>query len=166
MIRRTSLLFVAIAAGCHTADRSGTPAQASAREALEAWSGAFLTGDTDRMVARYDGSPALVVIHSDGRICRGIEETRSAYATAFDQIAFEKVAFEALADGESGDLAWATGRFRARTRRKSDDTEWRIEVSMSFVMRRSGRSWKIVLEQSTPIAGVDPVRPADPGAGR
>ena len=48
---------------------------------------------------------------------------------------------------------------RAATRSRADDKRWVLEVYATFVMRRHDGAWRIVFEQSTPIAGTPRLRP-------
>ena len=162
MNRWPRLLLVAVAAGCNTAGPANMPSGATPRSALQTWADAFLAGSVEGMAACYQDSADVVMIHSTGETGRGIENVRAEYKTAFAEVVFEKTSLQLSGLWETGDVAWATGRFTATTRRKSDDSRWTLEINTSFVLRASDRSWKIALEQSTPVAGVPRVRPADP----
>ena len=68
---------------------------------------------------------------------------------------FDKVVLEDLVVRQQGQVAWAICRFKADTTRRSDQSRWRLEIRTSFVLKQSDHGWKIVLEHSSPIAGVE-----------
>jgi ketosteroid isomerase-like protein len=157
----SGLLTAAVVASCHTTTPPVTAPSESPQTALEAWAAAFRAGDAEDMTSRYERSNDVVIIHSDGRTSRGIDAVRSDCESAFREVVFEKASLQPSGVWEVGGVAWATGRFSATTRRKSDNSAWILEMNTSFVLRAFSGSWKIALEQSTPIAGVPRVRPAE-----
>ncbi len=159
MRRLVFLLLPALAAGC-AATGAGLP-DATPEETLEAWSEAWVAGELDRMLAFYDDSDDLVVIHSSGHVRRGHAELVADYETAFEDTVFEEAALDLSEVGQAGGAAWATGRLRATSRRRADDSRWRLELNTTFVLRSDGDAWRIVLEQSTPVAGIPRIRPLE-----
>ena len=136
---------------------------ASPEQTLKSWSEAFLLGDVDRAVSFYDESEDVVLLHSTGDVSRGITEVRTDYVNAFEEVVFEDVSLDLSGSWQDGDVAWATGRFVAQARRKADDSLWRLEISTSFVLKNRGGTWKIFLEQSTPLKGIPRIRRRDQG---
>ena len=148
----TSVLVSAAFAG-DTAPGGLTPQQA-----LRAWSAALESSDLERTVGAYDDSSDTVVLLSWGKKRTGLHEIRREYEAAFKEVVFDKVALESLAVQQCGQVAWATSVFKADTTRQSDQTRWRLSIQTSFVLKQSGNVWKIVLEHSSPIAGVPRVQ--------
>jgi len=127
-------------------------------ESLREWASVLCKGRVTEVVAFYDDSEDTLAIQSTGRLRKGTAEIRKEYESAFEEVTFERVTLGDLTVRQDGDAAWATCRFVAQTLRRADKTKWTLEVYTSFVLKQSGKMWKIVLEQSTPITGVPRVR--------
>ncbi len=138
-------------------EQGGTAPAAFLRE----WASGLSAGSVDDTIAFYQDSKATLAIHSTGRMRRGTAEIRKEYQSAFAEVVFERVTLGDLTVRQNRDVAWATCRFKALTLVKANNTKWTLEVYNSFVLQRSGKKWKIVLEQSTPIAGVSRVSPRE-----
>ena len=121
---------------------------------LREWASGINKGSVDDMTAFYEDSRDTLAIQSTGRMRKGTAEIRKEYQSAFKEVVFEHVTVGDLTVRQNSDVAWATCRFKALTLHKVQNTKWKLEVYTSFVLKRSGKTWKIVLEQSTPIAGV------------
>ncbi|MHC4166305.1 MAG: YybH family protein [Planctomycetota bacterium] len=128
---------------------------------LRKWASGFGEESVGDMTAFYEDSKDTLAIQSTGHMRKGIAEIRKEYESAFGEVIFERVTLENLKVGQDRDVAWATCRFKALTLHKVKNTKWTLEVYTSFVLKRSGKTWKIVLEQSTPIAGVPRVSPRE-----
>ena len=124
------------------------------KEFLQQWGGSLLDGKLDETVAFYEDSKEVVAVQSTGQVRKGIGEIRKEYQAAFDEVVFQEVALESLSVRQNGDVAWATCEFVADTLLKADQSEWVLHVRSSFVLQRSEKRWKIVLEHFSPIAGV------------
>ncbi len=147
----TNLNFV-----CGTATAATT-----SKEFLHHWARALRVGNLEAMTSFYENSDTVVAIQSTGHALTGRKSIRREYEAAFRDVMFEDVQLENLKVRESGDVAWATCRFRALTHRKSDASKWKVEVYTSFVLHRVDDSWLITLEQSTPIFGQPRVQRRD-----
>jgi len=130
----------------------------TAKAVLYKWAGTLTHGSVDKMVSFYEDSRDVLAIQSTGRVRKGAAEIRKEYEAAFAEVQFEGASLADLVVRRSGDVAWATGELRADTIRRSDSTQWTLRVYTSFVLKFSGETWKIVLEQSTPMAGVPRVK--------
>lgn len=130
----------------------------SSEDFLREWAKALCAGELDGITSFYEDSEVVVAIQSTGDVRTGRAEIRREYDSAFREVIFEDVRLEKLQVREGSDVAWATGRFKALTRRKSDSTKWKIDIYTSFVLKRADETWWIVLEQSTPIVGVPRVQ--------
>ena len=128
------------------------------KEFIEQWAESLLDGKLDETVGFYEDSKEVVAIQSTGKVRKGITQIRKEYQAAFDEVVFHEVSLELLSVRQSGDVAWATCEFKADTRLKADQTAWVLHVRSSFVLERSAKSWKIVLEHFSPIAGVPRVQ--------
>ena len=128
---------------------------------LEAWASGLGKGSADDMTAFYEDSKDTLAIQSTGRVRKGTVEIRKEYESAFEEVVFERVTLGDLTVRQHGNMAWATCRFKAVTALRVTHTKWTLEVYTSFVLKRVNNTWKIVLEQSTPIAGVPRVSPQE-----
>jgi len=128
---------------------------------LREWASGLSAGSADDTIAFYEDSKDTLAIQSTGRMRKGTAEIRKEYQSAFAEVVSERVTLGDLRVRQNRDVAWATCRFKALTLLKANDTKWSLEVYTSFVLKRSGKTWKIVLEQSTPIAGVPRVSPRE-----
>ena len=143
--------------GSASVERRGTTPEGFLRE----WASALSEGSVDGMTAFYKDSKDTLAIQSTGRVREGTAEIRKEYESAFGEVVFERITLGDLTVRQSRDVAWATCRFKALTLHKVENTKWTLEVYTSFVLKRSGKTWTIVLEQSTPIAGVPRVSPRE-----
>ncbi|MCP4451296.1 MAG: TIM barrel protein [Planctomycetes bacterium] len=137
------------------------PGGTTAENFLQAWASGLGKGSADDMTAFYEDSKDTLAIQSTGRVCKGTAEVRKEYESAFAEVIFERVTLGNLTVRQHGDVAWATCRFKALTSHRVTNAKWTLEVYTSFVLKQSGNTWKIVLEQSTPIAGVPRVSPQE-----
>jgi uncharacterized protein (TIGR02246 family) len=143
----------------------GTPQGASANDSsstfLQAWTQAWTTSDVEKMMAFYDTAKDTTAIESLGHVRRGPAEIRKMYRGAFEELIFDDVAITAITQGQNDSVAWATYRYKAQLRLKSDKSKYVLEVLGTFVMKQDNGSWKITLEHFSTIPDVPRVRPAD-----
>lgn len=158
-MKRLAFFFAVIAMSFPSAAISQNENDTTAQQFLKAWTGALQSGDIDRMMSLYEDSNDVIAIQSTGKICKGIIEIRKEYESAFNEVTFEKAELQNIMTRQNGDTVWTTCRFRADTNIKRDHSVWTLEILTSFVLKHTNNQWKIVLEQSTPIAGVPRVRP-------
>ena len=126
---------------------------------LEEWAASLKTGDVNKTAGLYEDSNDVVAIQSTGNVRKGIGEIRKEYENAFNEVTFEKVELQNLIIRQQGQIAWASCRLKADTKVRQSNAAWILEIYTSFVLKHSGGQWRIVLEQSTPIAGIPRVRP-------
>lgn len=136
-------------------------ANESPEDLLRTWAATWLASDVDKMLSFYSKGKEVTAIESLGHIRRGSIEIGEMYRGAFDELTFDRVTLTPLAQGQRGDVAWATCRYRADIRIKEDNSKYVLEVRGSFVMRKDKNSWKIVLEHFSTIPDTPRVRPAD-----
>lgn len=148
------LTALILSANAATADESPT-------EFLQTWAAAWAESDVDRMMALYDSKKETMAIESLGRVRKGPAEIRNMYQVAFDELIFDSVSLRPITQGRHESVAWATCRYRANMRLKSDNTKLILEVLGTFVMKREHDAWKITLEHFSTIPDVPRVRPAD-----
>ena len=131
----------------------------SAEHFLHQWARAWEESDIDRMMDFYDTSEKTLAVESRGILRRGPAEIREMYEDAFGELIFDRVRLVMITKGQHDSVAWATCRYIADARLKSDGSRHVFDVHGSFVMKRQGDSWKITLEHFSPIANIPRVRP-------
>lgn len=143
----------------------GTPNATNADDSpatfLQTWAETWKTSDVDKMMAFYDTAKETMAIESLGHIRRGPAEIRKMYRGAFDELIFDDVTVTPITRGQHDSVAWATCRYVAQMRVKSDNSKYVLEVRGSFVMKKDNGSWKITLEHFSTIPDVPRVRQAD-----
>jgi ketosteroid isomerase-like protein len=150
---RLSPIVACLISALASAEDARTP-----EDVLNQWAKAFGSAKVTSMADFYEDSKDVVVILSSGSMVKGGAAVQRVYEEAFEEVAFESVALDSLRVRQAGDVAWATCRFKADTLRHSDKSRWKLDIYTTFVLKRSGGSWKIALEHSSPIADVPRVQ--------
>jgi uncharacterized protein (TIGR02246 family) len=148
-----ALMLVGASGAC--ADDSTSPTKL-----LRNWAAAWRAGDVDKMMTFYDSAKETIAVESLGQIRQGPSEIRKMYEDAFDEVVFDRVTVTPITQGRHGSVAWATCRYKAETRLKSDDSKYVLEVRGSFVLKEEKDTWKITLEHFSTIPDIPRVRPA------
>ncbi len=152
----TVVALLAFLSGAARADDS-----ASTAKFLQSWANAWRSSDVDKMMAFYDSGKETTAIESLGQIRQGPDQIRKMYQGAFDEVVFDRVTLTPIIEGEHGSVAWATCRYKAETRLKSDDSRYVLEVRGTFVMKKGKDGWKITLEHFSTVPDVPRVRRAE-----
>ena len=133
----------------------------SSKNFLQKWAKSWQTSDADKMMSFYDSAKETVAVESLGHIRKGPAEIRKMYQGAFDELIFDRVSLTPITQGQHGSVAWATCRYKAEIRLKSDNTKYVLEVRGSFLMKQEKETWKITLEHFSTIPDIPRVRPAE-----
>ena len=133
----------------------------SPRTFLENWAKSWQSSDADKMIGFYDSSKETIAVESLGNIRKGPAEIRKMYQGAFDELIFDRVTLTSITHGQEQSVAWATCRYKAEMRLKTDNSQYLLEVRGSFVMKQENGNWKITLEHFSTIPGIPRVRPTD-----
>ena len=131
------------------ADDSPSPARF-----LQTWAAAWQTSDVDKMMAFYESAKETTAIESLGHIRKGPTQIRKMYQGAFDELIFDRVTLTPITQGQHDSVAWATCRYKADIRLKSDNTKYVLEVRGTFVMKKERDAWKITLEHFATIPDI------------
>ena len=130
-------------------------------EFLEKWASAIEDEDVEGVVACYENSESVMAIQSYGVRWFGIDEIRKEYKLAFDDADFFSVKLKDLEFRTTDGLALGTCELKALMKGRADGLMWIINVYTTFLLRRSGNTWEIVFDQSTPIMGIPRVQPVE-----
>ncbi len=129
----------------------------SAEAFIKNWVASFNNFDPAKTMAYYDCSEETEVIMSIGERFRGYEAILKTYQDAQKEVRFLSSTAEKMQTRIVGDTALVTFEHIYRTRLLADDSRWQGHVRTTSVLHRIGNRWKIVLEHSSPIRGVDRV---------
>lgn len=160
MSTRASIALLALAA-CASLEANDEAALPPAENMLRSWTQVFLRRDVPTMLEHYAPAADTILIHSPGVVVRGIDAIRRDYATAFGSTEFLAAQYQPAFVREVGTCAWATGRLWMHTRQAGRD--FVLEIWTSFTMQWIDGSWRIVMEQSTPLEGIPRIRELRPG---
>jgi uncharacterized protein (TIGR02246 family) len=158
-MKKIIFIFVGIAIFSVSSLFAQNEQQAAVKKFLKEWAASLQTGDVNKIASLYDDSNDVIAIQSTGIVRKGIGEIRKEYENAFREVIFEKTELQNLIIRQQGQIAWASYQLKADTMVRQSGEAWILEIYTSFVLKHSGGQWRIVLEQSTPIAGIPRVRP-------
>jgi ketosteroid isomerase-like protein len=127
---------------------------------LQSWAAAWQSSDVDKMMDFYESSKDTIAIESLGHVRKGPTEIRKMYQGAFDELTFDRVSLTPVAQGQHESVAWATCRYKAEIRLRSDNTRFVMEVMGTFIARREGSTWKITAEHFSTLPDTPRVRRA------
>lgn len=126
---------------------------------LDAWAAAYTADDPGRIVRFYEKSRDLHLVLSGGRDFTGFDAVEAMYDEAAKEVRFTESKLSDVAVRVRGDVAWARARHRARFVVRSDGSKLRLVVRTTFVLVRTGDTWRIAAEHSSPIEGIDRLQP-------
>ena len=119
------------------------------------WVATFNKNDSELLLPFYDQSDDLEVIISAGVRHHGYEAVRKAFADDFKSVRFYDSKASDTATRILGDTAIVTFTHTFKAHLREDNTRWQIQVRTTSVLHRMQGEWKIVLEHSSPIQGID-----------
>jgi len=147
------LLLLAVA-GCAVAGGTSSGTTGSPKATLTSWADSLRLSDVDGMLAFYENSDEVTAFESYGRVRRGTSGIREMYEDAFGAVEFQRAWMDSLQTRQSGDVAWATCNLNADTILKAEGSPWKLQIHGSFVLKKNGPSWRIVLEHFSSREGI------------
>lgn len=144
---------------CGTFSYAQEKKDVSPERTLHQWAEALKSSKVGNVMTFYEDSEDVLLIVSRGHARKGTDAVRKEYEAAFAEVTFDRVVLDSLSVRQSGQIAWAVCRFKADTTLHADKSRWRLDIRTSFVLNRIDGTWKIVLEHSSPVAGVPRVQP-------
>ena len=148
-----SLAVICLAATAHAEDVTVK----SAETFIKDWVTSFTQFDPERAMAFYDRSKETEVIVSTGERFRGYEAILKTYQDAQTEVRFLSSTAKEMRTRIVGNTALVTFEHIYKTQVLTDDSRWQGHVRTTSVLHRIANKWKIVLEHSSPIRGVDRV---------
>jgi ketosteroid isomerase-like protein len=119
------------------------------------WAASFNANDPDLLCEFYDQSDNLEVITSSGVRHHGYPILQKAYADDHEVARFYESEPLKISVRDLGDTALVTFEHRFKFRLLEDNTRWQVHVRTTSVLQRIGDEWRIVLEHSSPIHGIE-----------
>jgi ketosteroid isomerase-like protein len=131
----------------------------SPKETIEKWAKALMSRDPADALRFYAESEDLIVIISNGSQFKGYSAVKKdVHERSSRDLAFYESEVTELVAHSVADVAWGACRQRVRYRVFADDSKWQLEVQTTFVLKRHKDGWQIVLQHSSPIAGVPRIK--------
>ncbi len=106
-------------------------------------------------MAFYDRSEKTEVLVSSGFRYQGFKAVEEAYRDDQKRLRYYDSTAKNVATRVLGNTAIATFEHRFRIHFLEDDSRWQIHIRTTSVMHRLDDEWKIVLEHSSSIQGVE-----------
>lgn len=145
---------------------SGIPLALAAEEAepkpqqiIQQWAATFNKNDAELLSAFYDRSDELEVVVSAGVRHRGFDALKKAYVDDMAAVQFYDSAAIEPSTRILGDTAIVSFEHKFKARIKQDNSRWQIHIRTTTVLKRMDGEWKIVLEHSSPIMGIERFTP-------
>lgn len=142
---------------CRSQDDATSPT-----ETIKKWARAFTAKDAAAVISFYEESDQLIAIASSGQQTKGFPSVKKEWEKLFRDVVFTEHEVTELAVVQNQDVAWATCRQRGTFRNRADNTRWQMEVRTTLVLKRHKNGWKIVVDHSSPIAGIPRMKPLQP----
>jgi len=152
------LLFVAMLLPAMTPARGSgphPPRPGSADAFIRDWADTFNENRPDELLAFYDRSEQLDVILSSGVRLRGYKAVEKVYREDQNIVRHYDSGTKELSTRILGDTALVTFEHLYKFRSLEDDSRWQVHVRTTTVLHWKARRWRIVLEHSSPIHGIE-----------
>ena len=145
------LVTICIARASHAEEAIGD----SAENVIKDWVATVNKNDPERLLAFYDASEEMEVVVSAGLRYRGYKALQKAYKDAFKEVRHYDSSAREVSARILGDSAFVTFEHMFKIQVAADDSRWQVHIRTTSVLHRSEDKWKIVLEHSSPIRGVE-----------
>ncbi len=122
---------------------------------IKAWATTFNKNSPVQQAAYYDRSEKTEVLVSSGLRHRGFKAVLKAYQTDQEQLKYYDSTAEKISTRILGETALVTFEHRFKIHFLSDDSRWQIHIRTTSVLHRVEDTWKIVLEHSSSIHGIE-----------
>lgn len=134
---------------------AGESTESTPQQLVADWAATFNKNDPELLCDFYDQSGDLQVIISSGVRYRGYDAVKKAYADDHEVVRFYESEPVEISARNLGDTAIVAFEHKLKVRFLDDNTRWQVHVRTTSVLKRMGGEWKIVLEHSSPIHGIE-----------
>ena len=128
---------------------------ASPAQFVADWAASFNKNDTELLLAFYEESKETLLIMSAGIRCHGYEAIKRAYHSDANKVRFYDSKPNIISTRTLGDTAVITLEHKFKTEFVDNKSHWQVHVQTTMVLNRRNGQWKIAMEHSSPIKGVD-----------
>lgn len=119
------------------------------------WASAFNKNDTKLLLAFYDQSESTEVLVSSGFRHRGYKAVEKAYTRDQKQLRYYDSNVKEVSTRILGNTALLNFEHLFKFRAMEDESRWQVHIRTTTVLHRIDGKWKIVLEHSSAIRGVE-----------
>jgi uncharacterized protein (TIGR02246 family) len=151
----TTTLSVSLVCLITTASYAEDSVVDSAEKMIREWADALNRNDAAQLLEFYNESEQTEVVVSGGVHYQGYKAIRRINKETFENVRFYDSAATIVKTRRFGDTATATFEHRFRIQVADDDSRWQVHVRTTAVLHRFDGQWKIVVEHSSPIRGVE-----------
>ena len=127
----------------------------SAEAYIKDWVATFNKNDPEQLMAFYDNSEQIEVIVSSGVRFRGYKAVQKAYRGDQKILRHYDSTTKGISTRILGNTAIVTFEHLFKVRFLKDNAHWQLHVRTTSVLRRKEGKWKIVLDHSSPIQGIE-----------
>lgn len=149
------IVALAVIASLTTVSFAGEATADSPKEFITDWVGAFNKNDPEQQLAFYDRSEEIEVLVSSGFRHRGYKAVQKAYGDDQKQLRYYDSTAKEISTRILGDTALVTFEHLFKIRFTEDDSRWQVHIRTTCVLNRMEGKWKIVLEHSSSIRGIE-----------
>jgi len=143
-------LFFCMASSAAAGKDDGSP-----KQFISNWASAFEKDDHKPLLDFYDQSEEVEMIVSAGTRIQGYREIQKSMKNDFNGVKFSDSEIEKVTVRKLGDTALIAFEHKFKLEFKENKTRWQAHIQTTSVLNRKGGVWKIVLEHSSPIKGID-----------
>ena len=127
----------------------------SAQNFIKEWAETFNKNDPEKLSAFYERGKVTIVIVSSGLRYRGFDSIQEIFRESQEQVRFNESSPMKMETRVLGDTALVTFEHVFKIRILADGSHWQVHIRTTSVLRRVSDKWKIALEHSSAIRGVE-----------
>ena len=128
---------------------------ASPAQFVADWAASFNKNDPMLLLAFYEESKETLLIMSAGIRCHGYDAIKGAYRSDANKVRFYDSKPNIISIRTLGDAALVTLEHKFKAEFVDNKSHWQVHIQTTMVLKRRNGRWKIVMEHSSPIKGVD-----------
>lgn len=151
-------IFLLMLILCNSTAQAENPADEGVKKFIKNWAEAFNKNDTEKHVEFYDQSDKTEMVISAGMRHKGIKEIRTAYEKDQKEIRYSDSSIKIKSIRVLGETALISFEHKFRINVISDKSKWQVHIRTTTVLHKIKNQWKIVLEHSSPIQGIDRIQ--------
>ena len=127
----------------------------SPKQFIAKWASSFNENDAKALLKFYDRSEDTELVMSAGIRKQGYSAIQDTYKSDFKAARFTDSKITKVSERKFGETALLTFDHQFKLKLKQDGSRWQVHIRTSTVLGRKNGQWKILLEHSSPINGID-----------